>query len=172
MRALKKNINTKGYLAVYFITLIFCSQANAGFREALSALQHRNAEKMLSEVQAAVSSNNEDSFTLFIEMLDEQYYAEDFVPESVKNDRLRRDYRLPDNYEQLAIRWDGLLNTSQQLRLLSLLKKVKKFDFPESVLVTKRLISNLEKNQFEKVVKISEDNSTPYYLSKEKTIFE
>lgn len=159
-------------VAFIFASLLISFQSNASFREALSALQHKNAEQMVLEVENAVSTEDVDSLTLFVSTLDEQYYAEEFLPDSVKKDRLKRSYRLPNNYEQLAIRWDGFLSEKQHLLLLNALRKVKVFDFAESSEVTKRLIINLQQIQYKSAFKISEDNSTPYYLIKEKITME
>lgn len=151
---------------VTFVTTLFVSlQANAGFREALSALQHKDAELMLTEVEKAVKAKSYDGLSLFVSTLDDRYQREDFVPENIKKNRLRRDYRLPEGYENEFIRWDAFLSITQQAHLINLLENIKSFDFPESQSIVQIISANLKKQKLaDKELKAFKDDQ--YYKKK------
>jgi hypothetical protein len=146
-------------------SFLFSLQANAGFREALSALQHKDAELMIAEVEKGVVAKNHDGLSLFISTLNAQYLREEFVPEQVIKDRLRRDYRLPLDYENQFIRWDGFLSESQVSRLAGILQRQKSIDYQETEGTLKIVLANLQKIKIPEV-DLKAINNEQYYVKK------
>jgi hypothetical protein len=144
---------------------MFSQQAYAGFREALSALQHKDAELMVAEVEKAVKANNRGGLSLFISTLNDRYLREEFVPEQVLKDRLRRDYRLPLDYENQFIRWDDFLSETQVAKLADILQRQKSIDHQETAGMLKIVLANLKKIKIPEVELIALNNEQ-YYAKK------
>jgi hypothetical protein len=125
---MKDNMIKKLSLIVLFITsLLFSLQASAGFREALSALQHKDAELMLTEVEKAVEAKNYDGASLFIHTINYQYHLNTFLPVKLKSkidEQAKTSNQLPTLTFQEA--WSIFLSESQQKKLLFNLQQVPK----------------------------------------------
>lgn len=121
-------------LIILVITsLLFNLQANAGFKEALSALQHKDAERMLTEVDKAVKAKNYDGVYLFVPTLSNWYFTGEFVPNSIKDEAIAKFAQVKkgtfaDIYVDAS--WESFLNQSQKERLAKSLEKVENLDFP------------------------------------------
>lgn len=111
------------------IMLVCSTHAAAGFREALSALQHRDAEKMVVEVETAVREGDYDGAYLLTGTLYDNYKSGKFL--SVKNKEelaKRKPKRRYDNVKALIVphsdAWVGFMSKGQRLRLAKSLKKL------------------------------------------------
>ena len=112
---------------------IFSLQANAGFKKALSALQHKDAESMLTELERAVKAKNHDGVYLFVPTLSSWYFRGEFVPKAIKDEAIAKFAQVKkgtfaDIYVDAT--WESFLNQSQQERLAKSLGKVENLDFP------------------------------------------
>ena len=119
------------------ILLLTCSmfslQANGGFREALSALQHKDAELMLTEVEKAVKAKNYDGVYLFVPTLSYWYFKGEFVPKNIKDEAIAKLALVKKgSYADIYVdaSWESFLNQSQQGRLATSLGEVDHLDFP------------------------------------------
>jgi hypothetical protein len=104
---------------------MFSLQANAGFREALSALQHKDADLMITEVEKAVKNKNYDGASLFMHTLNFQYHLNSFLPTKLKSkidEQAKTSNQLPRLTFQEA--WSNFLSESQQKKLLFNLQQV------------------------------------------------
>lgn len=123
---MRKMFKKVSLIAFILASLLISFQSHAGFREALSALQHKDAEKMLSEIERAVNSKNYVGASLFLPTLEKKYLQGDFVPSAERKaheDRFRNSYNgaLSKPYKQT---WEGLLNNTQKASLIELIGKM------------------------------------------------
>jgi hypothetical protein len=151
---MKDNMIKKLSLIVLFITsLLFSLQASAGFREALSALQHKDAELMVVEVEKAIEAKNYDGASLFTTTLNYRYSTKEYLPQHLK-DRLlfQEKYRLNEEYMKRYLPlikvtykqyWSDFLSEPQQKKLLQLFKKIKLLQDERTNSVIKTIVTNL-----------------------------
>ena len=121
------------FITLLTMSLLFSQTARAGFRDALFALQHKDAELMLAEVEKAVNNKNYDGVYLFVPTLSYWYFKGEFVPKNIKDDAIAKlalfkKGTFADIYVDAS--WESFLNQSQQGRLATSLGEVDNLDFP------------------------------------------
>jgi hypothetical protein len=148
---MKDNMIKKLSIIVLFITsLLFTMQANAGFREALSALQHKDAELMLTEVEKAIETKNYDGVYLFVPTLSSWYASGQFVPKVVRDEAIAKLAQVKEKtWVDISVdnSWESFLTESQQLRLSRSLQQMRGLDFPYQEILRHFLLSLPESNQ-------------------------
>jgi TPR repeat protein len=103
---MRKMLKKVSLIAFILASLLISFKSHAGFREALSALQHKDAELMLVEVEKAVKAKNHDGLSLYISTLESRFY--EFTYDSRLNEKVT-----------------SFLVESQRYKLLGYLKQVK-----------------------------------------------
>lgn len=133
---------------------MFSLQANAGFREALSALQHKDAELMLVEVEKAVKAKNYDGVYLFVPTLSSWYFKGEFVPKAVRDEAIAKLAQVKEKtWVNITVEasWESFLSEPQQLRLSRALQQVKDLDYPYPEIMRHLLLTLPESSQLQAV---------------------
>jgi hypothetical protein len=143
-----------GLIVVIMTGLLFSLQANAGFREALSALQHKDAELMLTEVEKAVETKNYDGVYLFVPTLSSWYASGQFVPKAVRDEAIAKLAQVKERtwvniYVEAS--WESFLTEPQQLRLSRKLRQVQGLDFRYQEMLRQLLLTLPESNQLQAI---------------------
>jgi hypothetical protein len=117
-------------IALVIASLLFSLQASAGFREALSALQHKDAELMLTEVEKAVETKNYDGIYLFTATLFNQYRKGMYLGAGHQQElaKLKPAFRFDPSVKALEVphseAWSGFITDIQRLELLKQLEQI------------------------------------------------
>lgn len=125
-------------------------QANAGFREALSALQHKDAERMLTEVDKAVKAKNYDGVYLFIATLYKQYRKGLFLGESNQQEftKLKPAFRFDPSVRAMEVphaeAWLGFITDEERFKLAKNLQLIPKSSDGNINSLNQVLLSNLK----------------------------
>lgn len=116
----------KKYFQASFVilTLMVSFSVQAGFREALSALDKRDSDLMISEIEKAISLNNYEGLSLLLFNLNSRYYSGTYASDSIKK-QARLEMESSKNAEvYYNLSWDGLLSNTQATRLAKILTKI------------------------------------------------
>jgi hypothetical protein len=141
-------------LVLVITSLLLSLQAKAGFREALSALQHKDAEQMLTEVEKAVKEEKYDGVYLFVPTLSSWYASGQFVPKAVRDEAIAKLAQVKEKTWvdiQVEASWENFLTESQQLRLSRSLQQVKGLDYPYQEILRQLIITLPESNQLQAI---------------------
>lgn len=133
---------------------MWCCNAHAGFREALSSLQHKDAELMLTEVEKAVKTKNYDGIYLFMPTLSSWYFKGEFVPKAVRDEAITKLAQVKEKtWVNITVdnSWASFLTESQQLRLARSLQLVRGLDFPYQEILRQLLLTLPESNQLQEI---------------------